>query len=244
MIEIPWEICGHETLGVRIDDEADPRYGKIPIPPTMDTQLDQIVIKHVLEPLRKKLVAKLEEKISPPKPETWFETYLTAFILLSHIERLAKHSESHARLHTMRVSFLPLSILELITDHVDRPNIPTTRSLKRCFTLPRSSSLASTLSAMDQFLSSSIGSRNKRRAWHDLTQSRRSSWRRRNSLSSIRVSPLPSSCSTHFLLTLWRAEHYVLELRSKHVYEQSLYWTHQLFFEDWDNSPSCVIEVN
>ena len=113
MIEIPWEMCGSDTLGVsRIDDADSPHHGKIPIPPNMDTQLDQIVIQHFLNPLRARLLQKLEQRITPPKPETWFEMYLSAFVLLNHIERLARHSVSHAKLHTMRVSvspFLPLA---------------------------------------------------------------------------------------------------------------------------------------
>jgi len=102
MIEIPWEMCGEETLGVaRVEDESNPHFGRIPIPPNMDTQLDQVVIKAILNPLKEQVIGKLEERITPAKPEAWFETYLTAFILLSHVERLAKHSAFHARLHTM-----------------------------------------------------------------------------------------------------------------------------------------------
>ena len=108
MIEIPWEMCGEETLGVaRVEDESNPHFGRIPIPPNMDTQLDQVVIKAILNPLKEQVIGKLEERITPAKPEAWFETYLTAFILLSHVERLAKHSAFHARLHTMPVILNP-----------------------------------------------------------------------------------------------------------------------------------------
>ncbi|KAK3390097.1 hypothetical protein B0H63DRAFT_391292 [Podospora didyma] len=113
MIEIPWEMCGNDTLGVeQIQDPANPHHGKIPIPPIMDTQLDQIVIQAVLVPMRDELVEKFDKITAPPKPGAWFETYLTAFILLNHIERLAKHSVFHARLHTMRTKYSNKEFLE------------------------------------------------------------------------------------------------------------------------------------
>jgi len=105
IIEIEWEMCGPDTLGVeRFSDPLNPRNGKIPIPPMMDTQLDQIVIHNVLNPLRKDLLDQLEARISPFKREDWFDIYLTSFIVLNHIERLAKHSAYHAELHNMSVS--------------------------------------------------------------------------------------------------------------------------------------------
>lgn len=105
MIEVPWEICGSDTLGIHPITHFDsPQRKRIPIPPTMDTQLDQIVIQRILNPLRAKVVRKFEQLITPAKPEAWFEVYLSAFILLNHIERLAKHSVFHARRHVMPVS--------------------------------------------------------------------------------------------------------------------------------------------
>lgn len=105
IIEIEWEMCGPDTLGVsRVTDRTNPRFRKIPIPPMMDTQLDRIVITEVLHPLRKKLLDQFEAKISPLRPEDWFDIYLTAFIVLDHIERLAQHSAYHAKLHSMPVS--------------------------------------------------------------------------------------------------------------------------------------------
>lgn len=120
MIEDPWEICGADTLGISpVSDTGSPHYGLIPIPPIMDTLLDQIVIQRMLRPLRERVIRKFERLISPPKREAWFETYLSAFILLSHIERLAKHSASHARRHTMPVSARRFSMLwGLVEDSV------------------------------------------------------------------------------------------------------------------------------
>jgi len=105
IIEIPWQMCGEDTLGVsRIDDPYSPRYGMIPIPPIMDTQLDQIVIQKFLYPLREKLIKQFEKLISPPYPQHWFDIYLSSFVLLNHIEHLAKHSAFFAKLNAMDVS--------------------------------------------------------------------------------------------------------------------------------------------
>lgn len=105
MIEIPWEMCGPETLGVSpIEDPTSPHAGRIPIPPIMDTQLDQIWIREVLNPLRHQIIQKFMALVYPFKREAWWEVYLSTFILLNHIEQLAQHSIDHARTHTMRVS--------------------------------------------------------------------------------------------------------------------------------------------
>ncbi|KAK0627475.1 hypothetical protein B0T14DRAFT_136514 [Immersiella caudata] len=112
MIEIEWEMCGPDTLGVsEITDPTDPRRGKIPIPPMMDTQLDQIVIKEVLYPLKQKFLDQFEARISPMRTEDWFDIYLTSFVVLDHIERLACHSAHHANLHAMPSKFSNVSFL-------------------------------------------------------------------------------------------------------------------------------------
>ncbi|KAK4449885.1 hypothetical protein QBC34DRAFT_298388 [Podospora aff. communis PSN243] len=112
MIEIEWEMCGPDTLGMsKVNDPTNPRDGKIPIPPVMDTQLDQIIIKEVLYPLKSKFLDQFEAKISPMKTEDWFDIYLTSFVLLSHIERLAHHSAHHAKLHSMPSKFSNVSFL-------------------------------------------------------------------------------------------------------------------------------------
>jgi hypothetical protein len=113
MIEIPWQMCGEDTLGVsRIDDLSSPHHARIPIPPIMDTQLDQIVIQHILRPLRATVLRKFEHLISPARPEAFWDVYLAAFILLNHIERLARHSVFQARRHTMPGKFSNIPILE------------------------------------------------------------------------------------------------------------------------------------
>ena len=113
MIEIPWEMCGDDTLGVsQINDPSSPHNGKTPIPPIIDTQLDQIIIQNILTPLRENVITKFEKLITPAKPEAWWDLYLSAFILLNHIERLARHSVFQARRHTMPGKFSNIPNLE------------------------------------------------------------------------------------------------------------------------------------
>jgi len=107
MTEISWEATSDEyTLGITpiIDDQINPGREKIPIPPIMQAQLYQMAIKTLLAPARAEISRRLEDMISPPTPENWFDTYLSAFILLNHIEHLARRSVSNARL-----AFLPVS---------------------------------------------------------------------------------------------------------------------------------------
>ncbi|KAL0471666.1 hypothetical protein QR685DRAFT_471472 [Neurospora intermedia] len=113
MIEDPWELLENNKLGVsRVNLPGTKFHGKIPIPPMMDTQLDQVIIQFVLNNLRGKLIGLFERNISPAKPETWFETFLASFIMLTHIERLAAHSVRHAETHTMPTKYSNTKFLE------------------------------------------------------------------------------------------------------------------------------------
>lgn len=104
MIEYLWRICGDDTLGIPlITDTSNPWYGTIPIPPAVDTQLDQIVIQNILVPLRAKLLGRLQEMINNHRPDTWFEIYLTIFILLTSAESSACHSKTFSKRHRLSV---------------------------------------------------------------------------------------------------------------------------------------------
>jgi hypothetical protein len=105
MIEGPWCISGEETLGIPfMKDPECPRFNMIPITPIMDTQLDQITIQCILEPLRLSLLRELEEKVKLQKPELFFEIFLTVFVLLCSIERNAVAQATFARTNKFEVS--------------------------------------------------------------------------------------------------------------------------------------------
>jgi len=98
IIENDWRICGSDTLGVNVvEDEENPWFGKIPVTPIMDTQLDQIVIQGFLKPLRDQLLQELQTKIYENRRENWFEIFLTTSILLTNAELLLSHSRQNAK---------------------------------------------------------------------------------------------------------------------------------------------------
>lgn len=98
MIEWDWSICTPGALSLPIvDDEESPWCGKAPITPVMDTQLDQIVIKDVLLPLRRKLLPELQAKMQAGQKEEWFEIFLVVFILSTNTEWLLRHSRKNAK---------------------------------------------------------------------------------------------------------------------------------------------------
>jgi hypothetical protein len=107
VIEIPWQFCGRDTLGTKpVTDPMNPWFGKMRLPPMMDTQLDQIVIQQLLGPLRTKILQLLDKLILNHRPGTWFETYLTIFILLNHTSMLSKHGRRFARTYGIGVRLL------------------------------------------------------------------------------------------------------------------------------------------
>lgn len=97
IIERDWRICGSETLGIDIVlDQESPWCGTHPITPMMDAQLDQIVIRSFLTPLREKVLRSLQDKILNFRRDDWFEVFLTISVLLSHAEWLLAHSRCNA----------------------------------------------------------------------------------------------------------------------------------------------------
>jgi hypothetical protein len=123
MVEKAWRICGTETLGQTLDDTASTPYrGKIPIPPVMDSQFDQIVIRYILMPLCTQVLKMLDSRISHNKREEWFETYLIVFLLLNSIELSTAHDHKFAKLHGHVVSFwlAPCVLATLLKQHWSR----------------------------------------------------------------------------------------------------------------------------
>jgi hypothetical protein len=97
LIEKPWRICSDETLGLNvIEDSNSPWCGVVPVTPLMDTQLDQIVIKSILIPLRHEVLKRLQQKILKHSRRDWFEIFATIFILLNNIEIATAHDHEFA----------------------------------------------------------------------------------------------------------------------------------------------------
>ena len=101
MIERPWRMCGDDTLGLEPIDPVQypgcPYADAIPVPPIMGAQLDQVVIQGILGPLRSKILDEFQALVQNAKPESWFELYLTAFVLLNSVEMTSAHSGRWAK---------------------------------------------------------------------------------------------------------------------------------------------------
>lgn len=72
----------------------------------------------MLNPLRFKLLTRLDETIRNHHPETWFDCYLSIYILLNHIEWASAHGNEFSRAHELGVSSdppaLPSSLCTII----------------------------------------------------------------------------------------------------------------------------------
>lgn len=105
MIERPWRICGPETLGIQtVEEHGNPYAGTIPVTPMMDTQLDQILIQGVLQPLRTRLLRDLDDMVTHHRAKDFFEIFLTIFVLLCNCESRIASQISFARRYGFQVS--------------------------------------------------------------------------------------------------------------------------------------------
>ncbi|KAK5632162.1 hypothetical protein RRF57_007876 [Xylaria bambusicola] len=92
MIERFWMITGDDLLGLPPMEQSigpcryNPRIKAIPVTPIMDTQLDEIAIKHVLIPLKSKVLSLLKEKVLEKNKKNWYEIFLATFIILHNSE--------------------------------------------------------------------------------------------------------------------------------------------------------------
>ncbi|KAL9625232.1 MAG: hypothetical protein Q9160_000634 [Pyrenula sp. 1 TL-2023] len=76
-----------------------------------DGELDQIVIKHILQPLRKEVLQMLQTKIEKFHNRDWFEIFAVIFILLNTIEKAIAHDHEFATMygHVVELTFPPKS---------------------------------------------------------------------------------------------------------------------------------------
>ena len=113
MVEKLWRITGEDTLGTQaVSDSEAPQAGIIPVTPIMNTQLDQVVIQRILEPLRLSMLDELNEKVEQHKPQDFYEIYLTIFVLLCSIERNAFAQTAFAKRYRLGRKFSNPRLLE------------------------------------------------------------------------------------------------------------------------------------
>ena len=95
-------------------EEGGPYYGKIPVTPIMDFQIDNITIHQLLIPLRKKLLQELQRKVLNNKPEDFLEIYLTIFILLHNMELTIAHDRWFAMRYSLQNRFSNYHLIDAV----------------------------------------------------------------------------------------------------------------------------------
>jgi len=77
----------------------------------MDTQLDQIITRTFLIPLRKKLLHNLNATMISCRKEDWFSVFLATFVVLTNAEWLLQHSRRSAIRYgaSQRYNSIPLA---------------------------------------------------------------------------------------------------------------------------------------
>ncbi|KAI0384781.1 hypothetical protein F5Y04DRAFT_221149 [Hypomontagnella monticulosa] len=121
MTERFWLITGSDLLGQPPMKEAigpcryNPHIKAVPVTPIMDTQLDEISIKHVLIPLKSKLLHLLKKKVLEKDKQNWYEIFLTSFIFLHSLEVVLGQVMDYSRRYG--ISFSPRSNGESSLSH-------------------------------------------------------------------------------------------------------------------------------
>jgi hypothetical protein len=116
LIEDPWSIHGHETLGMELDPSpASPFAHRIPVTPIMDFQIDNIIIYDYLMNMLDRIRKAMKQRIMPIKKEDWFDIHLATFILLHHVDLTMKHDIDFASSRNLPKRFSNRPLIEMIT---------------------------------------------------------------------------------------------------------------------------------
>ena len=94
-----FHICGSETLGQNfVEEGTSPDYGRIPIPPLLDAQLDDLSIKKIKR-LKKSVLSQLNRMILSQNKKNWFMIFLTTVVFLSNLELVYQNQQKQADAH-------------------------------------------------------------------------------------------------------------------------------------------------
>ncbi|KAJ8130638.1 hypothetical protein O1611_g2985 [Lasiodiplodia mahajangana] len=121
MIERFWLVTGNDLLGLPPMKQNigpcryNPYVKAVPVTPVMDTQLDEITIRHVLIPLKSKVMCLLKNKMLEKKKKNWYEIFLATFIILHNSEVVLSQVMDYSRRYG--ISFAPRSNDESSLSH-------------------------------------------------------------------------------------------------------------------------------
>ncbi|KAF3940061.1 hypothetical protein ABW19_dt0209659 [Dactylella cylindrospora] len=94
-------LCGEELLGQPpdgIDDRTSPLFGLIPIPPQLDNQLDNHIIRGMKDKASK-LLKNIWTKLKNKKKVDWLELWITTYIMLNTVEFVTGIQQRYAKNH-------------------------------------------------------------------------------------------------------------------------------------------------
>jgi hypothetical protein len=102
-----FNLTGKETLGIgKVDDPVSPYYGRMPIPPLLDAQIDQIWMEKMGR-IKKKMLSELKKKIMGRKHEDWYHIFLTLFVLIANLEFIYQVQNDQLNRYCLNVSYQP-----------------------------------------------------------------------------------------------------------------------------------------
>jgi len=79
-------LAGSELLGIVQDTDLEsPWFGRVPVPPMLDAQLDELW-RGMMMRRQKRLLSMLKGNIINRRRESWLKTFLTTFVILSILE--------------------------------------------------------------------------------------------------------------------------------------------------------------
>jgi hypothetical protein len=101
-------ICGEERLGMmpQTFDPAAPNYNQVLVPPVISAQIELIMTAVVLQPLKKAVLAQLQELIKANRTRSWFTIYLCLFVLLHSCALLTSFENMQAKKYGLPVGLL------------------------------------------------------------------------------------------------------------------------------------------
>jgi hypothetical protein len=93
-------------------DKASSNFGKIPVPPVMNVQLDLMMSSIVIHPLHQAILAQLQNLIHANKTSSWFTIYLCSFILLHSCSIFTAFENGYAKKHGAKSRYMRPNYVE------------------------------------------------------------------------------------------------------------------------------------
>ncbi|PMD13377.1 hypothetical protein NA56DRAFT_585720 [Hyaloscypha hepaticicola] len=107
-------ICSEENLGMvpQQFDPVAPNFNQVLVPPVMSAQIELIMTAMVLQPLKKAVLAQLQELIKANRSRSWFTIYLCLFVLLHSCALLTSFENMQAIKYGLQTRYVYAPFIE------------------------------------------------------------------------------------------------------------------------------------